>query len=383
MIKGRDIIIFSDDWGRYPSTLQHIGKILARHNRIIWVGSLGLRQPKLSLTDIKRIAEKFKRIFFKKKGSGSNKEVIEVNPVIIPFHDWTIIRKINSLLLIKQLKKILNKHRFVEPILITTSPIMEKLVGKLNESSSHYFCLDDFTLFEGAFECIGMLEQNLLKKVSTSFSISENLMRSRVPASGRNYFLPQGVDIKHFMDKVETVPDKIKNLPRPIIGFFGLIAPWIDLELVINSAARYPDYTFLLIGKSAVDLDMIEDYQNIIYTGEIPFRQLPAYARTFDVGLIPFKINELTLAANPLKLLEYLSLGIPVVSTDLPEVRKFEKYVYVAMDEEEFIELIQKAADEKSDEQKKLRIEEAQKYSWETITENVSEIILQAEKKLS
>lgn len=381
MIKGRDIIIFSDDWGRYPSTLQHIGKILANYNRIIWVGSLGLRQPKLSLIDIKRFVEKFKRIFFKKKRSSNNKNVIEFNPAIIPFHDWALVRKINSVLLIKQIKKILKEHHFMRPILITTTPIMEQLVGKLGESSSHYFCLDDFTLFEGAFKCIDELEKTLLKKVNTSFSISENLRHSRVPATGNSFFLPQGVDIEHFMQTAETIPDKIKNLQKPIIGFFGLIAPWIDLNLIIKCAVQYQDYSFLLIGKNATDLTVLKVYKNIVYMGEVPYSQLPSYAKAFNVGLIPFKINELTRAANPLKLLEYLSLGIPVVSTDLPEVRKFEKYVYVAVDDREFVELINKAANEQSVDQKKLRIEEARRFSWETITENVSEIILRTEEK--
>lgn len=381
MIQNRNIIVFSDDWGRNPSTLQHIGKILAKSNRIIWVGSLGLRQPKFSLSDFKRIIEKFRQIFLRGKRNDSNNRFIEFNPVIIPLNDIAIIRKINSYILLWQIKRSINTHKFYRPILITTSPIIVDLMGKLDESSSHYFCLDDFTLFDGAFNCIAKLEKELLEKVNTSFSVSEVLMHSRIPSSGKNYFLPQGVDIEHFNNQSEEIPNSIKNIVKPVIGFFGLIAPWIDVQLIDRCAERYSNFTFLIIGKSTIELNEMNKRPNIKYLGEVPYQQLPLYAKVFNVGLIPFKINNLTKAANPLKLLEYLTLGIPVVATDLPEIQKFSRFVYIAQNEQEFIDLIQKAVNDSGEEQKLIRKMEAQKYSWNLITENISKCILETENK--
>lgn len=380
MIINRNIIVFSDDWGRYPSTLQHIGKILAKYNKIIWVGSLGLRKPRLNKSDLKRIIEKLKSIFFKKKNI-SISQVIELSPFIIPFHDSKFIRKLNSFLLIIQLKKVVARNRITKPIVLTSSAIMESIAGKLGETSIHYFCLDDFTLFDGAFKSINKLEKSLLEKVDICFAISETLKQSRIPAKGRSYFLPQGVEVEHFTKLISKSSDMLQSTPRPIIGFFGLLAPWIDLDLVKSCAEHYPDFSFVLIGRSEVDLESLRVYKNIYFLGEVPYSQLPEYAKEFDVGIIPFKVNKLTTAANPLKLLEYFSIGLPVVSTDLPEVRKFQDLVLIAENSNEFIEFIKVAVNEKVIESKTLeRKAIAKKYSWTTIAEMVSTTILEVDK---
>lgn len=380
MLNNRNIIVFSDDWGRYPSTLQHIGKVLSKCNRIIWVGSLGLRKPQFSITDLKRVVEKLKLMLFSQKKNLIS-EVIIVNPFIIPLHDIKVIRWINSFLLLFQLKRVLSKHNFTEPIVLTSSVIMDSIADKLSATSLHYFCLDDFTLFKGAFNCIQMLEKSILTRVDTCFAISETLKQSRVPAKGKSYFLPQGVEVEHFTLKSPKYVKDISRIPKPQIGFFGLIASWIDLKLVERCADAYPDFSFVFIGKHEVNIESLCAHKNIFLLGEIPYAELPKYAMEFDVGLIPFEINELTIAANPLKLLEYFALGVPVVATDLPEIRKFNDLVFIAKSKNEFIELIKVALDETSTESKRLkRKATAKKYSWGSIAETVSQIILKVDQ---
>jgi glycosyltransferase involved in cell wall biosynthesis len=105
------------------------------------------------------------------------------------------------------------------------------------------------------------------------------------------------------------------------------------------------------------------------------------YARMFDVGLNPRVVNKLSLAMNPVKLLEYLSLGMPVVSTDLPAVRKFQEYVYIAKTQEHFIELIADALQDTSTEKRNARKKLSLEYSWEAIVESISETILRIDRK--
>lgn len=380
MIKNRDIIFFADDWGRFPSTMQHIGKVLAKDNRIIWVGSLGLRKPKLNFSDFKRVIEKLKGLLKPNKTVAEKAPVIIVNPFVLPFHDSAFIRKVNYFLLKNKIKKAVTANGFKDFIIITSSPVMENLVGRLGEKSSHYICLDDYTLFDGAFKSLRQLEINLLQKVNTSFSVSEGLQNSRIPATGKSYFVAQGVELKHFRETKNSISKKELGLKDVVIGFFGLISEWIDTTLFTEAAKRYPEYSFLIIGRATVDVSDFALYKNIIYLGPVQYNLLPEYACLFDVGLIPFKVNELTIAANPLKLLEYMSIGIPVVSTNLPEVGKFSEYVVVAEDNEKFIKGIKTAVETDNEEIKSLRMAKADSFSWESIADGISEKILISEK---
>ena len=385
MLKDRNIIIFGEDWGRFPSTTQHIGKVLLKYNRVIWIGSLAHRKPNFSLRDVKRVFEKLKNIFKPRE----KKLIVEqpeypilIHPFIIPLHDFKLVRRINSFLLRRAILKAIKKYKFERPILITSTPVIYDLIGKLGETSSHYFCLDDYSHFDRAFNSLIQMEKELLAKVTSYFAVSQLLLGMKQASSGNNFFLPQGVQTEHFKKNIDTIPEDMKNLKKPVIGFFGLISEWIDLDLITHSASELPDCNFLIIGKHSVDVGVFKKYLNINFIGEVPFSVLPNYASTFDVGIIPFKVNELTLACNPLKLLEYLSLGIPVVSVNLPEVIKFNSVAYIAKDYQDFVEKIKMALNENNSELTNLRLSVANKYSWTSITEAICNKIIFLENKI-
>ena len=114
----------------------------------------------------------------------------------------------------------------------------------------------------------------------------------------------------------------MKNLPGPIIGFWGLVADWIDLRLIRHVADAFSGGSVVLVGSSTTDMSALSGARNVHVLGRKPYADLPRYAKAFDVALMPFKVNELTLAANPLKVREYLAAGLPVVSTAIPEVQR-------------------------------------------------------------
>ncbi len=360
--------------------MQHIGKILAKGNRIIWIGSLGLRKPKAKISDVKRIFEKFGKLLNHKNNSDED-GVVQLHPLIIPFHDIRVFRKINCRLLKAKIQKVIIDNNFKNPILLTSTPIIGDLINTLKLSSSHYFCLDDYSLFEGAFKSLIKLEKDLLKVVDSSFGTSDILFKTRMPKSGKSYFLPQGVDFQHFNNVTANIPARVNSIKHPVIGYFGLLAEYVDVELITKCAANYLDYTFLLIGKTRISVSQFSNYPNIIYLGEIQFSELPKYAKIFDVGIIPFIINELTVAVNPLKLLEYMALGIPVVSTNLPEVYKFKELNFIAKSEDEFINLIEKAVHDNKPEKAEERKSIAEKFSWDSITNMISDKIISIEEE--
>lgn len=376
MLENKDLIFFSDDWGRYPSTTQHIAKILAEHNRIIWIGSLGLRKPRVTLSDFVRVFQKLKSMISRKQRGKEYKSISLLHPFVIPFHDSKIVRRINAFFLTKKLNRALKKNNFNKPILITSTPIIADLIGKFDEALSVYFCLDDYALFEGAFNSISCLEQKLMNKIDIVFSISDQLLKTRIPQSGNSHFLPQGVDIEHF-----TINDnKNNNLSeqyKKVIGFFGLLSNWVDIDLLVKCAKVYKDYEFLIIGKSEQRIDDLIHQPNVNYIGAVPYEKLPGIAKRFDVGLIPFFVNDLTVAVNPIKLIEYFALGIPVVSTSLPEVEKFKELVFIADNSDKFIEYISDAINDNNPERNNLRKNKAIEYSWRSISEKISNKIIE------
>ncbi|MCX6171123.1 MAG: glycosyltransferase [Ignavibacteriales bacterium] len=383
MISGRDIIIFNDDWGRFPSTLQHIARVLMKHNnRIYWVGSIGLRRPKINSSDLKRAVQKIFKVLFKSGKSITLNDVTPelIFPFIIPFHDFGIIRLLNTFLISKAVKKVLAKHKAVKPIFITSAPITDQLVGRLGEASAFYYCVDDYSSMDGAFKSIPGLEKKLVEKVDGVFAVSDFLLRTRKRSKGNTFYAPQGVETNHFK-KIDQLAPQVNEMKKPVIGFFGLISEWIDLDVIYDCVVHYPDYTFVIIGKTVRDLSRFYDCKNFAYLGAVDYKELIKYASVFDVGLIPFELNDVSIAANPLKLLEYFSLGIPVVSSNLPEVCKFNDLVFVAKDKTEFVRMIRIAVEDNKEERNQLRMKKAEEFSWEAVTEKVFNTVLQIESQ--
>jgi glycosyltransferase involved in cell wall biosynthesis len=129
----------------------------------------------------------------------------------------------------------------------------------------------------------------------------------------------------------------MKRLPRPVIGFFGLIADWVDLDLIRHLAVARPDCTFALIGKVTTDVSLFEGLPNVHLLGQKSYDELPGYVKAFDLALLPFVMNELTIASNPLKLREYLAAGLPVISSAIPEAEKLKHLIRIGRDKHEFL----------------------------------------------
>jgi len=187
------------------------------------------------------------------------------------------------------------------------------------------------------------------------------------------------VDLAHFsraLDTATPVPSDLASLPRPVVGFFGLIAEWVDLSLVRSVALAQPDWSIVLIGRVATDLAPLEGLSNVHLLGPRPYGELPAYCRGFDVGIVPFRMSELTLRANPLKLREYLAAGLPVVSTPLPEVARYEGLVHLAAGETEFVACLEEALARRTEADARRRVEAMRAEGWERRVEEISEILV-------
>jgi glycosyltransferase involved in cell wall biosynthesis len=135
----------------------------------------------------------------------------------------------------------------------------------------------------------------------------------------------------------------IRDLPRPVIGYFGLLASdWVDVPLLMRVAQEFRHGSLVLLGKSTMDLSALTEQGNVHWLGRKPYEELPAYCKGFDVALIPFPISPVTLNSNPLKAREYLAAGLPVVSTAIPEVEVLQECM-IGKTPEEFVARIHQA----------------------------------------
>ena len=205
-----------------------------------------------------------------------------------------------------------------------------------------------------------------------------------------NYKLvTNGVEIEHFSQAIteEQYPTLVKDIllkNKPVIGYFGAFANWFDYELIIKLATERPDLEILLLG---VDYDgsikkyKLEQYDNITIAGPIDYKELPKYAAAFSVSTIPFLINDITESTSPIKLFEYMAMGKPIVTTDMPECRKYES-VLIGKSHEEFIEKIDEALKLREDkEYAKLLEKEALENSWESKAKDIVKMIEKNESK--
>ena len=168
-------------------------------------------------------------------------------------------------------------------------------------------------------------------------------------------------------------------LQGPVIGYFGLIAAWTDIELLEWLARQRPQWSFLLIGHAHVPVDALERLPNVILAGAQPYESLPGWAKSFDVAIIPYRMNQQVRNANPLKLREYLATGKPVVTVSTPEVDRFSEVVRIAASREDYLAAIEAALRESDPmEASARRMAAVANMSWESRSRQTLEVVMSA-----
>ncbi|HVQ35181.1 MAG TPA: glycosyltransferase [Candidatus Bathyarchaeia archaeon] len=377
MLEGQSIVCFANDWSADPTSKTHIMRILARRNRVLWVDSIGMRRPAATAYDARRIGTKLRRVF---RGCRPVEPGLFVgSPLALPFPGNIAADRINASVLSAWLKWQLKRLGMTRPILWSFMPNVSRLVGRLGERMVVYHCVDDYAEFAGVSRTsIRRLEADLVRRADVVLTSSEKLRDERLGLNPRTHFVTHGVDVEHFgraLDPGTPLPEELRHLPRPIVGFFGLIAEWIDVSLIRAMADRHPDWSIVLVGRAATDLSAIEGKPNVRLLGRKPYAALPAYCRGFDAGIVPFTMTDLTVRANPLKLREYLAAGLPVASTPLPEVLRYGSLVETGRSDHEFVAAVERALARRSPAAVKARVDAMRAESWEARVEEITSLL--------
>jgi len=246
------------------------------------------------------------------------------------------------------------------PVVLVEHPAWHKVACGIPGATVVYDCLDLATGFSNVADSLVAAEAAMLKTADLVIAASRPL--ADYIGQQRSSFLIRNAAEVDFL--AQGFADRAVG-ERPVIGYFGAIAEWFNIEWIERCAAARPDWEFHLIGRTdGCDTSRAANLANVRFYGEKPYQELPALLREFDVAIIPFKIIELTRCTNPVKLYEYMAAGKPVVAAAIPEVIEATDLVYIADDARSFAERIEKALAEDSATMRARRQAWAGEHTW-------------------
>jgi glycosyltransferase involved in cell wall biosynthesis len=227
---------------------------------------------------------------------------------------------------------------FYDPMAVTA------FAGQLGERAIVYDCMDELSQFRGAPREIVERERALLALADVVFTGGRKLWESKRQLNGNCHFYGCGVEVDHFNRALSPelpIPSDVAGLSKPALGYFGVVDERLDYELIENLAAAHPEWNIVMVGPATkVAPGSLPQRQNIHWLGGRPYAELPAYAKCFDICLMPFALNEATEYINPTKALEYMATARPIVSTAVADViSNFSDVVHIARSSNQFEEL--------------------------------------------
>lgn len=329
------IIVFSDDWGRHPSSCQHLFRHLLNRIPVIWVNTIGLRSPRFSVYDIKRALQVLSNWHHTSPAPHSDRPAnpLVLAPVMFPSFKSRTAAYVNQQLLMRAVRRALaNRCELNQAVLVSTIPIIPHLFSGHNFARTIYYCVDDFTTWPGIDgKVMQRLEMETLRNCDMLIATSEELLQSRGRHCKKSFLITHGVDFEHFSQCSRmSPPSEISDLPKPVIGFFGVFDERTNGALLMRTAQHFASGSIVILGPTDRDTAPFAAFPNLHFLKPVPYQELPRWVAGFDACILPYKVDESTRCINPLKLREYLATGKPVISTPLPEAVRLSAYLRVA-----------------------------------------------------
>lgn len=342
-----DYVCFSgqDFWyhNRAHSDIQLLRNVAAGR-RVLFVNSIAMRMPIPG-----RSTQAFRRIWRKAKSMAKlvRTPIAELpdfhvmTPVTLPLYGSVTARRLNAVIVRLQVWLVSRFLGMKSPAYIVTIPTAWDVVRPLKRRCLIYNRSDLHSSFpEVDKKLIESYEAELLKHSDYVCYVSRALMRQEQASTGnRAVFLDHGVDLDHFRTVPrEHQPADVRDLPRPCIGFFGGLDDYIiDFDLLERLAAEIPEASLVLVGDATLSMERFAKYPNVHWLGFRSYEKIPGYGSAFDVALMPWLDNEWIHHSNPIKLKEYLALGLPVVTIDFPEAHYYADHLSIARGADAFI----------------------------------------------
>jgi glycosyltransferase involved in cell wall biosynthesis len=416
MISGRDIVYVSSiEWNVLWQGHQEIARRLAgAGNRVFYLENTGVRSP--GVRDARRVAFRLRR-WAGALGSGGVREVAPnvyvCSPLVLPPFGSALSRGLNRHLLLRLVRRAARSLGIRDPLVWTYLPTDTTLdlVRTLKHRGLVYYCVADFTQLTPQPERLRAAERELLKRCDVVFAFCNELAETCARDNPNVHVFPAGVNLDAFPLDATTgganapaiatlrgdngdddprdataqlTPNagtELAGLARPVIGYVGGLHRHVDFELLKSAARSRPGWSWVCVGAAQADTRGLAELPNVRLLGQKPHEELFAYISRFDLCVVPYVNSVYTRTVVPTKINEYLAMGKPVVSTDIPTVCEFnERHRGVLTtspaDGESFVRAIEQALSLPNDEaarRKRRRV--AEQGDWGKRLEEMSRLI--------
>jgi GT2 family glycosyltransferase/O-antigen ligase len=354
--KPPDYLCFAGlDWwahGRAHNDFQLMVEV-AKTRRVLVVNSIGMRVPLPG-----RSTMPMRRIFRKARSVGKlirqplpdRPEFHVMTPISIPVSASKAGRELNARFVRLQVNSAMRYLGLRKPVVFVTVPTAWEVVRAMPRRCTIYNRSDIHSAFKEADQKrIRALENTLLRKADYVTYSTRGLMEDEADRAGpRGVFSDHGVDLEHFRRRSPAeVPAELRDIPGPRIGYIGVLRNYtVDLELLEQLAVAIPTAQLVLVGSSHCAIDRLEALPNVHWLGFRPYSEIPRYGSGLDVAIMPWLRNEWMQYASPIKLKEYLALGLPVVTTPFGDVERFDGVIRIARDGKTFIDEVRRTLDD-------------------------------------
>jgi glycosyltransferase involved in cell wall biosynthesis len=375
-LESMKFIHFGNDWfAENRTSSHHIAKRIGARYPMLYVEVPGLKKPKASMRDLRKIVEKLRMTF--------------QSPQLVAPHFWrmtlpqmplrrfALIRGGNRMLSRFLIRRAIRSLDFNAAIAWFHVPHPGFLAKQLGEKLTVFYCVDDYSRLPGVDEiAVQDMDDTLTATADIVFTCNRRLMETHSQHNGNVHLSPHGVDTEMFAlsTSPETeIPEEANELRRPVIGWWGVLDPRVDISILEHLAVARPNWTILLIGRVAVDVSALSRLANVVLVGTKAYTDLPRWAKAINVCILPYAQSFWRERSSPLKLQEYLAAGKPIVSTPFPEARMFGSLVQVVADGPGFVCAIEEALATDTPERAALRQQAVRSNTWDATIENVLE----------
>jgi glycosyltransferase involved in cell wall biosynthesis len=395
MLLNRSIICFGgeDWWYHHPHSKAHLMRKFARAgNKVLFVNSISMGLPALAHKDLlPRIKRKLGS--YSKLARQTDEGITVVSPASLPFFGSAAARRINRHLIGSQIKRLAHRRGLRKPVLWIAIPTAADMIGTLDEAAVVYHVSDkyDANTMDHATDpaLIRRLHERAIDAADLVFYSGRKLFNEATRGTERSHLLEQGVDFDHWRhvgNGTMHVAPEIAKIPRPRLGYFGAIEPWlVDQGLIKRASHERPEWQWVFIGNRSRGLE-IEELPNVHFLPPVPYADLPSYAAGFDVCVLPWETEQsFTSYGSAIKVREYLATGKPVVISALPEYEPMRDVLRIARTRDDFMRLVEEALHENDASAVARRQASVASGTWDARAEWVSGLIerVLAEKDLS
>lgn len=317
------LVVFADDYGRHPSSCQHLVNCLLDQYRVLWVNTLGTRKPKLCLADARRAAERMQQWLASKTRTQQSTNPTIISPMMWPGFAHPIARAANRRLIIRAVTRTLRHWHHNPPTVLTTLPITADLVGQLPAKHWVYYCVDNLADWPNLDRpTLLAMEQQLVRTVDATAAVGPVLAEHLQHLGANPTVIPHGIDLDLWRQPKPVIDHpthhRLAALPHPRLVYWGLIDRRIDWQSIDQLAAAMPNASLVFIGPRQLQSTDLPDAANLHLLPAVEHDQLPHIAAQADALLLPYADLPVTRAIEPLKLIEYLMTDLPVIVRKIP-----------------------------------------------------------------